>query len=99
MWFELLVLILGIVFGFLRCGKEDLVSLIKQGLLIGIVLGLILGVLSIFSPGGMSMGAGVVGAVGVSVKVIILAIIFIIGVMLGDFLETARENKRGKGLS
>ena len=51
MWFELLVLIIGIVFGFLRSGKEDLVSLIKQGLLIGIVLGFILGVLSIFLQG------------------------------------------------
>ena len=91
MWFELLVLILGIVFGFLRSGKEDLVSLIKQGLFIGIILGFILGVLSIFTPGGMSTGSGIVGAVDVAVNVIILAIIFIIGVMIGDFLEIRKS--------
>jgi predicted permease len=91
MWFELLVLVIGIVFGFIRSGKEDLVSLIKQGLLIGIILGFILGVLSIFTPGGMSTGSGIVGAVDVAVKVIILAIIFIIGVMIGNFLEIRKR--------
>jgi hypothetical protein len=91
MWFELLVLIIGLTFGYFRSGKEDLVTLLKQGLTIGIILGLILGVLSIFTPGGMSTGAGIAGAVGVSVKVIILAIFFIIGVMIGDFLETRRK--------
>ena len=91
MWFELLVLVVGIGFGFLRSGKEDLGTLIKQGLFIGIVLGLTLGVLSIFSPGGMSMGTGAEGAVGVAVKVIILAIIFIIGVMIGDLPETCKR--------
>ena len=89
MWFELLVLVIGIGFGFLRSGKEDLGTLIRQGLFIGIVLGLFLGVLSIFSPGGMSMG--VEGAAGVAVKVIILAIIFIIGVMIGDLPETCKR--------
>jgi predicted permease len=91
MWFELLVLVIGIVFGFIRSGKEDLVSLIKQGLLIGIILGFILGVLSIFTPGGMGTGSGFVGAVDVAVNVIILAIIFIIGVMIGDFLEIRKR--------
>ena len=92
MWFELLVLVIGVGFGFLRSGKEDLVTLIKQGLFIGIVLGLILGVLSIFSPGGTSTGTGIEGAAGVAVKVIILAIIFIIGVMIGDLPETCKRS-------
>ena len=91
MWFELLILVMGIVFGYLRSGKEDLGSLVKQGLLIGIVLGCILGVLSIFTPGGMSTGSGIVSAVDFAVRVIILAIIFIIGVMIGDFLETRKR--------
>jgi len=91
MWFELLILIVGISFGYIRSGKEDLGILVKQGLLIGIILGCILGILSIFAPGGMSTGSGIVSAVDFAVRVIILAIIFIIGVMIGDFLETRKK--------
>ncbi|MDD1709993.1 MAG: hypothetical protein LUQ37_03685 [Methanoregulaceae archaeon] len=91
MWFELVALIMGIAFGYLRSGKEDLVTLIKQGLYIGIGIGIILAILSIVTYDGMSSSSGVVGAIDVSVRVIILAIVFIIGVMIGDLLESRKR--------
>jgi hypothetical protein len=91
MWFELLALVAGAVFGYLRSGREDLVPLLKQGLFIGIVLGIMLGILSLLTPGGMSIGAGIEGVIGAAVKVIILVFIFIIGVMIGDIFEMRKK--------
>ena len=91
MWCQLAALVMGIAFGYLRSGKEDLVTLLKQGLALGIVLGIILAILSLVSPGGTSEGSKVVGAIDLSVRVILLAIFFIIGVMVGDLLEGRRR--------
>jgi amino acid transporter len=91
MWCELLALVAGAIFGYLQSGREDLVPLLRQGFFIGIVLGIVLGVLSLLAPGGMSIGAGIVGAIGAAVKVIILVFIFIIGVMIDDVLELRNQ--------
>ncbi len=95
MWFQLAALFMGIAFGYLHRGEEDLVTLLKQGLALGIVLGIVLDIilviLSLVAPGGKSGGRQVVGAIDLSVRVILLAIIFIIGVMVGDLLETRKR--------
>ena len=91
MWFELLALIIGVTFGYIRRGKEDQLVLIKQGLVIGVIIGFILGILSIFTPSGMSIHAGIEGAVGITVRAIILALIFVIGVMIGDYFEMLKK--------
>ncbi len=92
MWFELLVLLMGTAFGYFRSGKENIRGIIRQGLIYGIVLGIVLGILTIFAPSGMSLDAGVQGAIGLSVRIIILVILFIIGVMIGDGIEMYRKN-------
>ena len=88
MWFELLVLIIGIAYGFLHKGKEDKMGLLKTGALIGIVLGIIFGLLAMFvAPGTIGLGLGLLGAIGIFIGIVILAIIFIVGVFIGDYLE------------
>jgi hypothetical protein len=88
MWFELLVLIVGIAYGFLLRGKEDKWGFLKRGAIIGIVLGIIFGLVALFfAPGAISLGTGLVGGIGIFIVVIILVIIFIVGVIIGDFLE------------
>ncbi len=37
MWLELLVFILGLAYGFLKKGKENLWELLKTGIIIGVV--------------------------------------------------------------
>jgi len=59
MWFELLILIIGIAFGFFHKGKEDLWGLLKMGAIIGIVLGIIFTLIAfLFAPGTLSLGVG-----------------------------------------
>ena len=88
MWFELLILIIGIAFGFFHKGKEDLWGLLKIGAIIGIVLGIIFTLIAfLFAPGTLSLGVGLLGAIGIFIAIIILAIIFIIGAFIGDWLE------------
>ncbi len=88
MWFELLVLIIGIAYGFLHKGKEDLWGLLKMGGIIGLALGIIFALIAfLFAPGMIGIGVGVLGAIGIFIGIIILAIIFIVGAFIGDILE------------
>ncbi|MDD1656910.1 MAG: hypothetical protein LUQ41_00405 [Methanomicrobiales archaeon] len=94
MWFELLILIIGIVFGYLRKGKEDFMGLLKQGAIVGIIFAVIFGLLAYFlAPGGISLATGFMGAIGIFIGIIILVIIFIIGAFIGDYLEKMMEKK------
>ena len=88
MWFELLNLILGIAFGFFHKGKEDYYSLLKYG----VVAGLVLGIISVLAaqyvfPGGMSFRIGNFGVPGFFIEIFIFLIIFILGAFAGDWLE------------
>lgn len=88
MWFELLVLIIGIAYGFLHRGKEDKWGLLKIGGIIGIVLGILFALASFFlMPGFIGIGVGLAGGLGVFIGIVILAIIFVVGVFIGDVIE------------
>lgn len=88
MWFELLNLILGIVFGFFHKGKEDYYSLLKNGVVVGLVLGIIFVLAAQYIvPGGMSFDIGNFGAPGFFIEIFIFLIIFILGAFVGDWLE------------
>jgi 4-hydroxybenzoate polyprenyltransferase len=55
--FELLILIIGIAFGYLRKGKEDFRGLLKTGAIIGIVLAVLFGLVAfLFAPGAIGLG-------------------------------------------
>jgi hypothetical protein len=92
MWFELLILIIGIVYGFFHKGKEDLWGLLKMGAIIGLVLGILSGLIAFFfAPGLLSPGIGLAGGIGVFIGIILLAIIIIIGTFIADGLEGLQE--------
>ena len=82
---ELLVGIAGLIYGYVKPGKEDKMALLKKGSMIGLALGVIFSLLSLF------LGAGLLFAIttiaGVLIAVIYLTIIFIIGTFIGDWLE------------
>jgi amino acid transporter len=70
----------------MKPGKEDRSSLLKKGVVIGIILGAIMVVLGLIGGRGILLLGSFVGAV-VFIEVIILAVLFIIGTYIGDMLE------------
>ncbi len=88
MWFELLNFIIGIAFGFFHHGKEDLLGILRNGAIIGLVLGIIFVLLSaLLVPEGISISVGFLGVFGIFIQIIIFVIIFIVGAFIGDWLE------------
>jgi hypothetical protein len=90
MWLELLNFIFGIAFGFFHHGKEDLMGILRNGAIVGIILGIVLVLVSIFLvPEDLSISVGFLGVFGIFVEIIIFVIIFIAGAFVGDRLESA----------
>jgi len=88
MWLELLNFIIGIAFGFFHHGKEDLMGILRNSAIIGIVLGIIFVLVSGFLiPEGISIGVGFLGVFGFFIEILLFVIIFIVGAFIGDWLE------------
>ena len=88
MWFELVNLVFGIAFGFFHTGKEDYYSLLKNGVIVGLLLGIIFVLAAQYLvPGGMSLDFGDFGAAGFFIEIFIFLFIFIVGAFAGDQLE------------
>ncbi len=83
---EILIIIIGIIYGYMKPGKEDRSALLKKGVVIGIILGAIMVVLGLIGGRGILLLGTFVGAV-VFIEVIILAVLFIAGTYIGDMLE------------
>ncbi len=83
---EILIIIIGIIYGYMKPGKEDRSALLKKGVVIGIVLGAIMVLLGLFGGREILLLGGLVGMV-VFIEVIILAVLFVIGTYIGDMLE------------
>jgi hypothetical protein len=82
----ILIIIIGIIYGYMKPGKEDRSALLKKGVVIGIILGAITIVLGLLGGGGFLLFSSVVGTV-IFIEVIILAVLFIVGTYIGDMLE------------
>jgi hypothetical protein len=92
MWLELLVFIIGLVYGYAKPGKEDRWALLKKGAIYGIILGVVFGLIGFFAgsylgsvAGGLLFFAG--STIFIFISVVILVIIFIVGTFIGDALE------------
>jgi len=82
----ILIIIIGIIYGYMKPGKEDRSALMKKGVVIGIILGAITIVLGLLGGGGFLLFGSIVG-VAIFIEVIILAVLFVIGTYIGDMLE------------
>lgn len=90
---ELVTVIIGAIYGYLKPGKEDRKALFKKGVMIGIILALIfVGLGIVFSGTRLLLYSGVL-SVFMFIEVIILAVIFIIGTFIGDWLEEKNKSK------
>ena len=82
--FEILAFIIGLVYGYVKPGKEQRWELLKKGVLYGIILGVIFGLIGLFVGGAVLFA---VSAIGIFIEVVFLVILFIIGTFIGDVLE------------
>ena len=82
---EILAFIIGLVYGYVKPGKEKRWELLKRGFVYGIILGLIFGFIGLLRGG---LVLSVATAIGTVIKMIVLTIIFIVGTFFGDLLET-----------
>jgi len=83
---EIIIIIIGIIYGYMKPGKEDRSALLKKGVVIGIILGALMVVLGLFGGRGLLLLGSLAGAF-VFIEVIILAVLFIVGTYIGDMLE------------
>ncbi|RZN36572.1 MAG: hypothetical protein EFT35_07920 [Methanophagales archaeon ANME-1-THS] len=90
----ILAFLIGLVYGYVKPGKEDRMALLKKGIIYGIIIGIVFGLIGFFAGTYLrGLGAGLVvfaaGVIGIFISVVILVIIFILGTFIGDILETA----------
>ncbi len=83
---DLIALIAGIMYGYLKPGKEDKKALLKKGLLIGIIFSILFaGLAAIAGRSSLMFFAGSI--IAIIIGVLFLTVLFIIGTFIGDWLE------------
>ena len=86
MYLEIFAFLIGLVYAFVRSGKENRSRLFRNGVIIGIILALILVGLGVLTGGTVLLIGAVVG-IYVLFEIVILTILFIVGTYIGDWLE------------
>jgi uncharacterized membrane protein len=95
--FEIIFFVFGILYGYASPGKEDLGTLLRNGLFIGLVAGIITAVVGLFvSPGLLVLGAYRVSAIMIFFEIVILTVLFIIGAWIGDWFEERSRSRVAK---
>lgn len=85
-----LAFLVGIAYGYMKPGRQDKTDILKTGIIVGIVVALVFALLGWafrYDP----LGFGTTGIVGTIVSFVVLTVVFIIGVFIGDWLESARS--------
>ncbi len=83
---EIITIAIGVIYGYLKPGKEDRKALLKKGVLIGVILGLVFAGLGLLVGIKFLPVSTVLGLI-IFLEVIIFAVLFIIGTFIGDWLE------------
>lgn len=81
---DALAFIAGVIYGYMKPGKEAKGALLKKGLKIGLLFGILLAVLNLLVGGILRFGATVIGSV---VAIGFLTFMFVAGTIIGDWLE------------
>ncbi|MBU2560606.1 hypothetical protein KKA03_06905 [archaeon] len=84
MVFDLLAFGAGAVYGYVNPGKEEKGKLLRKGLRTGVGVGIVFGILNMFLGGSMGFGTTLIGSI---IGIGFLTLIFILGTLLGDWLE------------
>lgn len=88
-----LALVVGVLYGWLTPGKQDKGRMLMTGLMYGLVIGLVLAIVGwAFGSNPIFLGNGS-GILGTILAVVVIAVLFVIGVWIGDLVE-ARGSRR-----
>ena len=82
----LVVVLIGIGYGYFTPGRQSKMQILKRGILWGLVIAIVFAALGYFAnvdPLGLS-GAGLIS---VFVSFVVLTLLFILGVWIGDMIE------------
>lgn len=82
---ELITLVAGTAYGYLKDGRQDKAQILKAGLKWGLVIAAILAVIGILLGAGLFGGA--FGFVAMALSFVLLVALFVGGVFIGDWLE------------
>ncbi len=87
---EILTFFLGIIYGYSRKGREDLIGILKAALKFAIILGIVLAVVSFLAfPHPAVIFVAGIGFFALLFIILYFAVIFLVGVVVGDVLERA----------
>jgi len=89
---EILTIVIGIVYGYIKPGKEDRFGIFKKGIIIGVILGIIFTVFGTFAGIEFLLMSGLIGFIAF-IDIVLIAIFFIIGTYIGDWLEEKTKIK------
>ncbi len=85
---DVLIIIVGIIYGYAHTGKEDRVHILKKGLRYGFIIGAIFGFIGLFTGNILvALARGFSGIFLFLLIAFIISIEFVIGTFIGDFLE------------
>lgn len=90
MW-GLLAFVIGLLYGWLKPGRQDKSQLLMRGLVIGLIIGLVLALLG-FAIGSNPVYVGS-GILGIILGVVIISLLFVLGVWLGDLIEGSKSQR------
>lgn len=86
-----LALLGGIAYGYFSPGRQDLKTLLKKGLLWGLVIAVVLAVIGMLLDFSIiGFGGGLIGNI---VGAVIVVLLFVGGVWIGDWIEHRREGR------
>lgn len=90
--FGWLVLLFGIVYGYMTPGRQNKMELFKTAIIIGLIVGIVFGLIGMVTRIN-AIGFGDLSIVGIIVSAVVIAILFVVGAWVGDFIEEKAPRK------
>jgi hypothetical protein len=83
-----LIVLGGVIYGYVRTGREDRGNILKEGLKTGVAIGVLFGLFGLITGNILiSLAEGFVEIIQFIIVAFVVSIEFIFGTLIGDYLE------------